>query len=617
MIFTGQELVKKRNFYTQNGNFGITVDFSVDNPSGRYEFGVSGTESVSLILQSGKITWNNLFVQSYLPFNDYSVLLEITDSSLNYIQNNQEVFYGLSKNTGDYNYFYFKRENTGINSEFDFSVSGKNLPNYNIDKLGIWFNSGQTEVTGSYTNQSGYDIRIFSSFAQDKQGLAYNFSTGFFSSGALSKFKYSGDFSDFDFTQPITTTFYTNFGTQQIKFKILNTATLEKFVLLDEITDYSFNNEDLINRTITWTNYSGGVAANNFNTDLFLSLEYVNGSGQFTVDDFAASASFTGLAYGNFLQSGLVTGLAQIATGTDSVTGVYSVNFTRFQWATGRVTGYFSGNGTGMASGINYTGLAHGPFTGSLTGTIRNGSGTLFFDNIHTTGFLVGEAYTVNYTGYVNATGYINISGLPYNSIFYIGVENIPIVKGLQYYNETGLAYYLSGTAAHKVFAKYEDNIIKLESRVSGADGNGIFIKNYSCGATGLTLYTPFLTGGGNIGTTGNVVYGLNQPFSGIISTTATGSGNYVQFASGNEVGNFTFTRTFTGSWDLYTGLIPGALMKVAESSSIISGRANLSSNSYLIFEVGHSDSDFNTETARLTISGSDIINPIQTLISQ
>jgi len=618
MQFTGTQLNKRRNFYTQNGNFGVSVDFSVDNPSGRYEFGVSGTSNLSLILESGQIKYDGLFIQSYIPFNNYSVLFEVTDDKLNYIQNDNEIIYGLNKPTGDYNYFYFNRGSTGINAEFDFYLSGKNLPNYNIDQIGFRFNSGQQEVTGNFANVSGYDINLFNSTAQGLQNLTYGFATGFFTSGQSTKFRYSGDFTNFNYNQPITTWFYTNFGNVGVNFKIVDTSTLDRFVLLDELPQFTFNADNEINRQLFYSNYSGSNLTDAFDADLIFKLEYLDGSGAFIVDNFAQSAHFTANAYGNFLESGIVTGQTSIITGDSEVSGLYTVSFNRFQWATGAATGYFSGNGTGLASGLNYTGLAYGGFTGFVTGLVRDGSGTFIFDNILATGHPINPLLSINYTGYSNATGFLDLSGLSLGSSFFIGIESTPLVNGLQFSNQTGLIYYLSGAPQHKVNSRIDGSIILLESLFSGEAGNGIFIRNFECNNGGLMNYTPFLTGGINFGTTGSEVYSINQPFSGLISTVGTGSGNYILSVTDDLPGSFSFTRTFTGAWDLFTGLSQASLIKVPEiNDSLISGRATLNPNSSIIFQINHSDSSFNIDSVKFTVTGTDVLNPLITTITQ
>jgi len=225
---------------------------------------------------------------------------------------------------------------------------------------------------------------------------------------------------------------------------------------------------------------------------------------------------------------------------------------------------------------------------------------------------------SINYTGYSNATGYIDLSGLSIGSAFFVGIESEPLVKGLQFNNETGLVYYFSGHIQHKVRSIYNGSIILLESIFSGENGNGIFVKNFNCNEDGLIGYSPFLTGGINFGTTGNEVYSINQPFSGLVSTVATGSGSYRLPVNGNSAGSFSFTRTFTGAWDLLTGYSQDTLKSVPEVNDIlISGRANLQPNSSIIFQINHSDSEFNIDTVKFTATGADILNPIQQLITQ
>ena len=616
MQFTGTELVKKRNFYTQNNNFGAVVNFSVDSSTGRYELGVSGSSDFKLVLESGKIKYNDLFLHSYLPDNEYSLELQLTSGSFNLIKDSTPLVYGGTVQTGDYNYFYFKRGDTGINAEITFELSGANLPQYTIDQIGYWINSGQDTVTGNFANGGNYNINVFSSTTIGEQNLDYVPLTGVIAGGQNGKFKYSGELIDFDFSQPIFTIFNTNFGNTNVNFQLVNATTFDKLVLFDTISDYNFNSDDEINRTLTYTNYSGGVLVDNFNTPLTFKLEYVSGSGEFTVDDFATSAQFTANAYGNFLKSGWVTGVSVIPTGNLDVTGNYTINFQRFQWATGASTGYFSGNGTGIGSGINYTGLAYGAFTGFVTGLIRNGSGTFIFDNVFATGTSLNPSFSINYTGYTNATGYLSLTGIQYDDFFYIGIESTPLVRGLQFSNETGLVYYLSGAPQHKVSSYYSGNLVYLNSLYSGTQGNGTFIRNGGCNL-GSLVASEFLTGGTDIGTTGNSVYSIGQPFSGYISTVATGSGNYVLPVTATGVGVFTFTRTFTGAWDLYTGLSQTTLQKVAEFNEYLSGSAVFAPNSSVVFQIDHQDSTFNVEGARLIITGENVINPINQIISQ
>jgi len=240
------------------------------------------------------------------------------------------------------------------------------------------------------------------------------------------------------------------------------------------------------------------------------------------------------------------------------------------------------------------------------------------FTNSLLTGTSVNPSFSIFYTGYVNSTGYLSLSGTEIGTTFYIGDESLPLVKGVQFNNETGLVYYLSGQSAHKVSSYFDGLLVKFASLYSGSLGNDIFIRNLDCNKSPLSDFSSNLTGGLNIGATGLSVYSINQPFSGFVNTVITGSGLYSQAVTGNQEGYFTFSRTFTVAWDLLTGFSQDALFAVAETNSErISGHAILGPNSSVIFQINHYDSDFNIETVKFTVSGNEIFNPIQTIILQ
>jgi hypothetical protein len=618
MNFTDLELTKKRSFYTQSSNFGASCVFSVDSLSERYEFGVSGFNKIAVSLESGLVKYGDLVISSYKKFNQYLFELQATSGTLNLRHDGADLAYGVSRPTGYYNYVYFSRFNTGANAEFEFLVSGGNEPVYEIDSVGYLLNESQEVVTGRFSNNGNYDFKIFNSFANNLQNLDYSYESGSVAPLTNKKFNYSGDFTQFDTNQPIATTFYTNFGDAQVNFKIVNISSLDRAILLGDIESYSFNDENIINRNLSYVNYSGGVQTDSFSTELIFKLSYLGGSGRFVIDDFTNSASFTGLGIGNFSKSGIVTGQTNIVTGDSTVSGIYSVSFSRFQWATGFASGLFSGNGVGIASGNGYTGLAYGAFTGQLTGIIQNGSGTLLFLNQSVVGVSVGQSSAVGYSAYQNATGFINLSGVGIGQSFFIGIESEPIVNSVNYYGNTGLVSFLNQNTSHKVSARTGAGIVLLESIYSGANGNGIFVRNNNCNLFGPTNYSPFLTGGINFGSTGSGLYSTGQLFTGTLTTEITGSGGYTLFVSGNEAGTFTFERTFTGAWSVYTGLNEDALQRVPViNDSLISGAANLSPNGSLVFQINHSDSQFNTDTVLFSATGQYIINPINQIISQ
>jgi len=376
----------------------------------------------------------------------------------------------------------------------------------------------------------------------------------------------------------------------------------------------AFNSLNQINSPIQYNNYSGGFSTNDFNAEFSFILNYVSGSGMFAKNNVISGGYYNTMGYGNFIESGYLTGLSIIITGTSQLSGEYVIIGRNFAWSTGSVTGYFSGIGTGMASGDGYTGIGVGPFIGSIIDTIYPNSGSLYYNNAFVTG-MGSQSQSLDYQGYTNATGYINISGLNHNDILYIGVSNIPLIKGFQFNDSTGLCFYLSGNQQHKVVSFVgDDNILYLESLFSGTLGNGIFINQGQCDEGSMISFTPFLTGGTDLGVTGLPVYPISE-YQGLINQKFYGSGDYSNVISGNETGLFYFVRPFIGVWDLLTGTTPSSLVSLTDQGNyndiMISGDFIGRPNSTVYFRISHSDSDYNVDVANIIISGSKVINPI------
>lgn len=617
MQFTGQELTKKRNFYTQTGNFGFGLACSVDNINGKYNFGFSGNQyNFEIVLQSGKILKNGLMIHDYQAFKDFNLEIEISSGNYNIKKNDVPMIFGLQKNTGYFDYFYFNRENTGLGAIFNVYITGDNYPLYIITDKGYLINSGQTGVTGYFINQSQFLINVFDSSADGLQGLEFNKLNTGISGFNTGKFVYSGDYSQFDFTQPILTTFNTNFNNATVLFYINDLRQYDKFVLLNDINDFSFNSDFILNRDLSYNNYSGGFITDTFNTNLIFIIKSISGSGSFSSTHFAINTQYTGMVYGNIFESGILTGQIAIPTGDETLTGNLIINLSQFAWATGVATGRFNGIATGYGTGLGYTGRSVGIITGLLTGFIYDGSGTLnIFQN--QTG-IPSNPISLDYQFFNSATGYINISGLHYNDIIYIGVDSPALIKGLQFFNETGLIYYLSGNQEHKVNGFYSGGQIYLTSNQLGINGNGTFVKIDNCDI-GSALFSPFLTGGAQSGSTGlSVVY--IQPFTGYFTNIITGSGNYSIFVSGNGNGTFFYNKTFTGSWDLLTGLDAASLTSLKRpgnyNSNTISGSGIFPPNSTINFQLTHNKDQFTTDALQLIISGLDVINPINQIIN-
>lgn len=291
MDFTGTALVLKRSIYPQTGNYSFDMTCAVDNTTGQYNFGLSGNGNViDFLMQSGKIYFNNKFLHSYRSNQEFSLSADFTSATTNVRKDDSALIYAYPKQTGFFEYFYFKRQNAGMGATFDVEISGNNIPSYVISQNGFLTTSGQLGVTGNFINYSNFPIKIFDSSIQSSEPYSFanlNNPVNGFTTG---KFVYSGDFSSIDFSQPIFTIFNTNFGDTNILFTITDLRAVAGFVLLDTITDFTLDANSGLNRDVNYTNYSGGFQTSNFNTQLTFVLDYVSGSGVFG----GYNKSFTG-----------------------------------------------------------------------------------------------------------------------------------------------------------------------------------------------------------------------------------------------------------------------------------------------------------------------------------
>lgn len=611
MQFTGEQLTVKRNFYTQVNDVGFSMNCLVDNPTGLYRFGLSGQQGIAEFqMRSGRLYYENQFIHAYQTFEQFSIVGQIGSGS-NIIKDGAALIYGQPRNTGSFNYFYFTREHAEMGATFDLNVSGDTVPTYSITDKGYLFTSGQSGVTGYFLNQGVFPIRVFDSDILATQNYTFGKLAGNIGEAGTGTFAYSGDFSSFDLSQPILTTFNTNFGDVDVLFTIVDTRTLNRFVLLQEIAN-AFNGSGILNQDVNYLNYSGGFVTDSFNTQLTFILKYVSGSGAQADTTFLDSAPYFGTGYGNFAESGRLTGQYRFPTGNGVVSGEYIINLNAFSWATGIASGFFSGVGTGLATGTNFTGAATSPFTGMFTARIYDGSGT-FTNTSVLYGQPVGPVYTLDYTGYGNATGYINTETLWLNDAIYIGSMTDPIVKGFQFTSNTSLAAYLSGTSVHKVRGVVNGPNLNLYALPNGSLGNGITITSGDCNL-GVLAASSFLTGGVNIGNTGELVLPSGS-FAAVLPLTITGSGSYAVSLTGVGTGTFFYTRTFTGAWDILTGLNPNSLVSLKVpggfNTDAISGLGIFPPNSFVNLQVNYYTDGLTNDISSLIISGSEVLEPL------
>lgn len=617
MRFLGSSLSQKRNFYTQNNNFWFSASCLVNSTSGEYKFGISGDAgSLEFTMGSGKIYFKDKFVHTYNANKSFYIECALTKDTYNIMKDGIPMIFGDYKSSGNFDYLYMSRSSSSLIGNFNFNIYGQNSPNISISKKGYLFSSEQDAVTGYLNNNGSYPFRVFSSSATQSQDLFYSNPSGNILPNTGLSFIFSGIFTSFNFEQPVLVNFDTNFNTLSSEFYIVDTRSLDNFVFLQDINDFTFNYLNQVNRNLFYTNYSGGIQTYDFPANLSFTLNYITGSGTFAADNIVDGIDYSTNLYGSFSESGILTGIFSQPISFDNLNGNYVVNLNEFSWATGWSTGTFSGQGTGLATGIGYSGAAAGGFTGQVSVYINDGSGTFLFDSVASGYGIAG--LSVDYPGYINATGYLTVNSLRNGDFFYIGTLDSPIMKGIQFNNETGLVYYLSGAPEHQVSSYASGSIIFLSSlSLSGTRGNGILVQPNSCNI-GTMSYSS-LTGGINIGSTGNTVFPIS-PYFGQISQTITGSGNYVVSASGFGQGIFYYTKTFTGQWDILTGINSQSLISIKTNPNITSTSIQASGifppNSYVNFQVNHLANQYSTDTSALILSGSSVLNPIYTTLT-
>lgn len=283
MTFTGSQLAVYRNYYTQTGNVGFGLNCTVDNTTGQYLFGLSGNAGVlQFTLESGRVYYGSQFIHSYQTDEPFTIEGQFTTGSLNVMKDGQALVYGAPKSTGNLDYFYFSRANASLGADFDLYVSGDNAALRTITTQGYLLTTGQAGVTGYYVNDGNYPIKVFDSTILASQNYTFGKLVGDVNALNTGSFTYTGDFAKLDLTQPILTTFNTNYGDESVLFSITDATSLNRYVYITAPTDFSFNTQNILNRDILWLNYSGGFVSNNFNTDLTLQLRHVTGQEVFT-----------------------------------------------------------------------------------------------------------------------------------------------------------------------------------------------------------------------------------------------------------------------------------------------------------------------------------------------
>lgn len=313
MQFTGSELTLKRNFFTQTGNYGFVMSAVVDNTTGQYRFGLTGgAGALEFTLNSGRLFYGSQFLHAYQSHQEMVIEGQFTSGGANILKDGAALAFGAPKGTGNYDYFYFTRANAGMAATFDVEISGNSIPLYAITSQGYLLTSGQQAVTGYFVNQSAFPLRVFDSSIQASQNYTFSKLATNLGGGATGTFAYSADFNSLDLSQPILTTFNTSYNDANILFTITDARTEGLFVYLTAPSDFSFNSTNILNRDLTYLNYSGGFVVGNYSTSLVFQLTYATGAETFTgVWDFATGAnsnSLVSMLGQGFYSTGMISG---------------------------------------------------------------------------------------------------------------------------------------------------------------------------------------------------------------------------------------------------------------------------------------------------------------------
>lgn len=283
MTLTGSQLAVYRNVYTQTGNMGFGLNCTVDNTTGQYLFGFSGNAgTLQFTLQSGRLYYGPQFIHTYQADEPFTLEAQVSTGHINVIKDGAPLVYGESRATGNLDYFYFSRSNASLGATFSLYMSGDNTASRTITTQGYFLTTGQAGVTGHYVNDGAYPINVFDSSILATQNYTFGKLQGNISASNTGFFAYTGAFASLDLSQPILTTFNTNYGDESVLFYITDATTLGRYVYLTSPTDYSFNASNVYNRDINYLNYSGGFVSTSFDTSLTLQFRYLTGAETFT-----------------------------------------------------------------------------------------------------------------------------------------------------------------------------------------------------------------------------------------------------------------------------------------------------------------------------------------------
>jgi hypothetical protein len=598
-----------KEIFQQTGAFSMSGDFTLLDINTIFEFGVSGssgTNSKTAIKFSGSKFFdsNNRMIGSYVAGEPLRGLLSTTPTHYSFYFNGQPVIYGQPRDNTGYVEYFFAASYTGQTS-FSYQVKG-DLPNFSVTNF-IPFVNDPTSLTGWFYNNSHANIKIYTGELLNDDYFSVNFTTGDIGTGASGAIVFTPNVTGLGGVYPIPFNLYTNFGIVKTGTTLSGYQEINNGYLMDVVGRSIVDFDTSENYFIKISSFSGDLSG-------VVYLQHVSGSGM--VRELTNYSGYsTGLATGAISESGFLT-FTQNISGTGqggiygSESGIFTGNVSIFKWATGLVSSTISVQATGYGTGVGYSGLATGFINIPVSGIVLDGSGSLLI-----TGLITGNP-TSSYNLYPwftqEATGAIYYN-TPENAvtsdIIYINTIYHGIVYGFHHNNISGLAAYLNAnTGIHRVRASVSGANTVLLSGIGGADGNNILLIADQDNDGDMAVSGPYLAGG--------ITSGFDLPvtniggFTGYANTTAIKTGLYQQNYSGLLSGSgyiTTFFRSFSGIWNLHTGLVSNNMVNFQENNYYTNNRyinsVAYDGNLYAIVSYNDYNSS-TTDIARLYVSG-------------
>ena len=577
------------NFLNQTGDFNYNLNLAVNNSTGYFEFGLSGSSSkLAFKNQYGKIKdANDNIIIGYLANRELNINGSIV-SGRETLTIDNTLIYSNIPNTG-YNFNYFYLNPIGCSLDYNFSLTGgytdlfstittPKIKNYNIvvdDKNNPFVTK---TLTGILVNQNpDLEVKIFSAVATSKTDT---YSLG----GFPITFNNTGTYLinsstgiDALVNDSFDALFYTNFGNITKTISISGEVIPLFFLFFDvspAITGFpnvqTGYDQIFVNTPKDYSLSYGYVSGANVQ----LSLSYVSGLTGNVTGFLSATGKFNGTLSGYLTGSGYIS--SYVATGVlfsggnDFLNNVQYVTDSGFYAQQFKVaTGYSKGNyvitGYGLGSGYIYQDVfATGKIRVLVTGNVPYVGGlTVAVNPYPFTGS--GIAYNQNNSGFI-ATGIVDGYFPNFTQLLYTGALTGIILSNTQYsgknfsFTPPRDAVVVASDPYKIVATGYQSGIgptgkVSAEFFIDFDQGYYTFVKNFS-GITGESRATDeedIITG--NLGIL-NCNVSQNRKYISYaydLSGSVTGSA-YLSLCDTNSAipSGFIATATTTGNVELY-----------------------------------------------------------------